>query len=140
MLLAEHVVVFVVRGSHFQTACAKFYVDIAVFNHRNNAVDKRHYHLEPFEPCVLGVFGIDAHCGITHNCLGACCRYNSIVTAVGIGVNYAAFGGVDFGRLFGQIIAEIIELRLLFFEEYLVVGDGSAVLRVPVYHAEVAVD
>ncbi len=42
--------------------------------------------------------------------------------------------------LFGKVIAEIVELRLLLNEVYLIIADGGAVLGIPVYHAFAAVD
>ena len=140
VLLAQHVVVLVVRRSHFETAGTEFDFHIPVFDYRNDAVHQRNNHLAPLEPCVFEILGIDAHRCVAHNGLGTGGGDNGIVAAVVVGMHNGAFGGLERCRFLCQIIAEIVEFRLFFHEEYLVVADCGAVDGIPVHHAQVAVD
>ncbi len=128
------------RGD-FQTSCAEFDVDIAVLDYGNHAVHKRHDDFAAFEPCVLRILGVDAHGCVPHNGFRTGCGYHGIALSVGIGVYDLSVGGGSRGCIVvGKIIAQVVELALLLFEENFVVADGRTVLRVPVDHAEVAVD
>ena len=140
--LAEHVVVFVVRGSYLEAACAELDVDIAVLYHRYLASHQRHNHTPSLEPYVLWVLGIDTHRRIAHYGFRTCRGHKGVVTAIAIGMHDASlwcgppFSGFGIG---GEIIFQIVQFGLLLLEEHLIVAYGCLVLRIPVHHAQSAV-
>ena len=141
VLLAEHIVVLVVGGSHFETAGAEVNLDIAVLDDGNLAADEGHDDALAFEPLVLGVFGVDAHRRVAHDGLGACRGDDCIAASLGVAVDDFLLGAGLTGEIVvGEVVAQIVELRFLIDEEDLVVADGRAVGGVPVDHAQAAVD
>ena len=124
VLLAEHVVVLVMRGGYLEAACAELDVDIAVFDNGNHAAHQRHDYFLALEPLVFGILGVYAHGRVAHDGLGT--------------------GGCDHRiptlGIIGHIIFKVVELGLLGFEEYLVVADGRKVFGVPVDHAQTTVN
>ncbi len=141
VILAQHVVVFVVGWGHLEATRTKLDVDVAVFDHRHHAAHQRHHHAVALEPLVFGVLGVDTHGRVAHDGLGACGGYQSVAAAVGIAVYHLALGAGLAGHVVvGQIVPQIVELALLGLKEYLVVADGGEIDGVPVDHAQAAVD
>ena len=68
VLLTQGIVIDIVGRSHFQTARTEFNINISVFNNRDNSIYEWHANLLTFEPTVLGVFRVDAHSRVTHDC------------------------------------------------------------------------
>ena len=106
--LAQHKVVLIVCRRNFQTARTELYIYISVFNYGDYAVDQRHHDLAAFEPCVLGVFGVDTHGRIAHDGLGAGGGNYGIVASVFIDMNNAALGCIERFGLFCKVIAQVI--------------------------------
>ena len=144
--LAEHVVILVVGRSDFQTAGAEINLHISVLDNGNFAVDKRHNHFFAFEPGVFGVFRVYAHSSVAHDGLRAGGGYHCIQATVVVYVHhiplFSGFGNVERRILTAgrEIIAQVVEFRLLLLEVHFVIRDGCAVNRVPVDHAEAAVN
>ncbi len=124
MGFAKHVVILVVGRGDFQATCTEIDFNIAVLNDWYLAANEGHDYLFPLEPRVFRVLGVYAHGGIAHDSFGAGRRHNS-VTPFGIA---------------GYLVAQIVELRLLFNEVHLVVRNGGAVLGIPVDHSQSAVN
>ena len=139
VVLAEHIVVLIVGGSHLEAACAKLNVDIAVFDNGYGTVHERHHNLAAFEPSILGVFRIDTHRGITHDGFRASSGHECVMASFGIGMHHRTLGGIKLRGLLGKIVTQIVKLTLLLDEEHLVVADGGTVLRIPVDHTQIAV-
>ena len=141
MGLAKHIVVHVVSRSHFQATRTELYVHVAVLYHINHAAHQWHYHLLALEPLVLGVLGIDAHSGVAHNGFGAGSGNHSITASLCIAMHHFAFStGFAAHIIVGNIVAQIVELRFFFFVIHFIVAQCGLVLRVPVYHAQSAVN
>ena len=139
MGLAEHVVVGVVSRSHLQAARTKLDVHIAVLNHRNHTAHQRHNHLVALQPLVLWVFRVDTHGGVAHDGFGARGSHHGEV-ALSVFVHHVAFGaGVDV-LLVGKIVFQVIEFRFLITVNHFFVAQCGLSLRVPVHHAQSAVD
>ena len=141
MGLAQHIVVHVVSRSNLQAASTELNIDVSVFNHIYHAANQRHNHLLALEPLVLGVFGVDAHGGVAHDGFGTSGGNHSITAALSVAVNHFALGtGFAAHVVVGNVVAQIVELRFFFFVIHLVVAQGSLVLRVPVNHAQAAIN
>ena len=141
VLFAEHVVVFIVGGSDFQTAGTEVDFYVAVFDYGHHAANQRHDYFLAFEPRVLRVFGVDAHCGVAHNGFGASGSHHSVAATLGIAMHYFLLSaGFAAEIVIGEVIAQIVEFRLLVDEVHLVIADGGAVFGVPVDHTQAAID
>lgn len=116
MLLTEHIVVGIMRRSHFKATCTKFNIHIVILYHRNLAVDERHYHSLASEMLVLGVVGVDAHGSVSHDGLRSCGSH------YGISV------------LTHHLVAEIVQLAVFLLIYHLYVAESGLGLGVPVYH------
>ncbi len=146
MRLAQHVVVGVVGRGHFQTACSELDVYIAVFDDGDDTPHERYDNFASFQPLVLRVFGIDAHSGIAHDGLWTCRSDNGVIAVV-IFVDDVTFCRVCCNTvatngtvLIGYIIFQVIEVAFLFVVDDLLVGECRLSLRIPVHHAQSAVD
>ena len=141
MSLAQHVVVRVVGGCHLQASRTELNVYVAVLDDGDDASYERHYHLLALEPLVLRVLGVYAHGGIAHDGFRACCCHNGIVALLVL-VDDVSLAGVLYVRavaLGGDIVFQVVELRLLVHVYNLLVAECRLSLRVPVDHAETAV-
>ena len=141
MLLAEHLVVLVVGRGNLEATCSELDVDIAVLDDGDDTAHQRHDDLVALKPGILGVFGIDAHGRIAHDCLWTGGGDHSITASLGIGMYHLTLcsGSLD-GIVVCQIVAQVIELGLLGLIEHLVIRDGGEVLGIPVDHTEAAID
>ena len=140
---AEVVVIDVMSGSDFQTSRSEFNVHVSVFNDGNDASHERHDDFVTAQPLVLRVFGVDAHGGVAHDGFRTCGSDHGIEASVGILVEHLAFtagryDGVGVG--IGDIVAQVEEMTLFFFVDNLDVGQGSLCFRIPVDHAQAAID
>ena len=143
MCLTQDIVVNVVCGRHLQASSTKLYVYISVFNNRYHAVYQWHHHLMSAQPLVFGVFRVNAHGGIAHDGFGSSGGHHGIVSSVGILVQHLAIGacghhGVSVG--IGHIVAQVKQVAFLFTINHLLGREHGLCLRVPVYHAQSAVD
>ena len=140
--LAQLIVVDVVGGGNLQTARTKLDIHIAVLDDGNHAAYQGDNHFVPAQPLVLHILGVDAHCGIAHNGLGAGGCHHSIVSAIGILVQHLAFlaGGANgIGILVGHIVAQVEQVATLVAVDYLLGAEHSLSLGIPVHHAQSAV-
>ena len=141
VFFAQHVVVYVVSRSNFQTAGTEFDVYIAVLNNRNNTSYQRNDYFLAFQPLVLRVGRIDTHGGITHDGFRTGSGYNCIAAALCIAVNDFTFSsGFSAHIVVGNIVAQVIQLAVFFLINYFFVRKGSQCLGIPVHHAHAAVD
>ena len=121
MFLAQHVVVHVVGGGYFQTACAELDVHVFILDDRDDAVDQRHDDPLATEMLVLGVVWVDAHGGVAHDGFGA-----------GSGNYSVAVFALD-------AVAQVIEFAVLFAVDDFFIGEGGEGFRVPIDHPHTAV-
>ena len=112
------------RRSHFQATGTELDVYIVVFDYRNHPVYQRNDHLFAFQPSVLRVVRVDTHGGIAHDCLRTGSCHDGIAS---------------FGIAF-HLVAKVIQLAVFFLIYNLFVGQGGQCLRVPVDHADAAID
>ena len=135
MRLAELVVVDIMGRCHLQASRTEFDIHISVLDNGNDTTDQRHDDFMPTQPLVLRVFRIDAHCCITHNCLGASCSHNSVV-ALGVMVDDIAFciNVLNVTKVL-HIVFQIIQFALLVAVDDFLGGEHGLCLRVPVDHA-----
>ena len=124
ILFTQHIVIYVVGRSYFQTTGTELNVHIIVLDDRDNTVYQRNDYFLSFQPCVLGVVGVDTHCRIAHDCFGTGRCYYCI----------AAF------RITFHLIAEIEQFSVLFLVDHFFVRKGSQRFRVPVYHTDTTVN
>ena len=122
VFLAQHIVVYVVSRSHFQTAGTELDVYVVVHDDGHGPVDQRHDYLLAFEVGVAGVVGVYAHGRIAQNGFGTGGGYDDILVFT-----------LD-------IVTQVVELAVLLLVDNLFVGEGGEGLGVPVDHAHAAVD
>ena len=137
--LAERVVVHVVRRSHR----TELDVYVAVLDNRNHAVHQRHNHLVSAQPLVLRVLRVNTHCCVAHDSLRTCCSYNSVVASVGVLMQHLALAACRHNRVHvgvSHIVAQVEEVALLVAVDNLLGREHGLCLRVPVHHAQTAVD
>ena len=92
ILLAQHVVVDVMRRSDLQATRTELNVDIVVLNDGNYAAHQRHDDFAAFQPYVLRVVGVYAHRGVSHDGFGARRGHYGIrLSCFFVAVNDAAF-------------------------------------------------
>ena len=106
MFLAEHVVVDVMGGRHFEASRAEFDIYVFVFDDRNGAADEGDDHPFAAEPLVLRIVGVDAHGRVAHNGFWTSGGYDRI-GSVGLRVVHH--------------IAEVIEFAVLFLVDHFLV-------------------
>ena len=141
--LTQHIVVGVVSGSDLQTSGTELNIHITVLNHRDDAVHKRHNNLATFQPLVFGIFGVDAHGGVAHDGLRACGGHNSIVSFLILVDDVSS--GFQFLLVVKSlqavhIVFQMEKVALLLLIHHFLGGDGGEGLRIPVDHAQVAID
>ena len=139
--LAQHVVVGVVCRRHLQTARTELYIYVTVFNDGNHAAHQRYDDLAALQPLVLRVLRIDAHSGITHDGLRARGGHNGVVALLVLvdDVTVSSCYRVATYRAV-HIVLQIVQVTLLFLVDNLLGREGGQGLRVPVHHAQSAVD
>ena len=140
VLLAEHIVVHVVRGRYFQAARAELDVYVRVLNHGNHAAHERHDDFLAFQPLIFRVFGVDAHRHVAHNRFGAGGGHHGVASALVAVYDFALCARCACAVVFGEVILHVVELRMLFLINHLLVGEGGLCFRIPVYHAHAAID
>ena len=145
MGLAEVVVVDVVGGGYLQTAGAELDVHVAVLDDRHLASHEGHDDAMAAKPLVLRVFGVDAHGGVAHDGLWTRGCDDGIVAFLVFMHNIALllFGsqGLDVdGSSVCKIVFQVVEFRTLLLVFHLFGGEGGEGLRVPVNHAQAAID
>ena len=91
-----------------------------------------------FEPCVLHIFGIDAHGRVAHDGFRACGCHDCIKSFVVLVHDVAFFHLPAVG--FHDTILQIIKFRMLFFINHFFIRECRLCLRVPVYHTYTAID
>ena len=124
VLFAQHIVVYVMSRSHFQATCTKLDIYIIIFNHRYCAVYQRNDYFLSFQPCILRVVRVDTHCRVTHDCFGTGgCHY--CISAFCITFHF---------------VTEIIQFSVLFLVDYFFVRKSGQCFRIPVHHADTAID
>ncbi len=122
VLFAKHIVVDIMCRRYLEATCTELYVNIIILYHRYFSTHERHHHMLAFEPCVLGVIGIDTHRRIAHDRLGA--------------------GGCHYGilpRVLFNHVAQVVEFALMLFENHLLVRKCRKGFGIPVNHAYSAV-
>ena len=141
VFFTQHVVVYVVSRSDFQTSCTEFDVNIIVFDDRNYAVYQRYNDLFAFQPMVLRVVRVDTHGGIAHDGFRTCGSYYGIAASLFITVYHFAFcSGFTAHIVVGNVIAQVIQFTVFFLIDHFLVRKGSQGFRVPVDHTNAAVD
>ena len=143
MSLAESVVVDVVRRSNLQTARTELDVNVAVLDNGDDAAYERHDYLMTAEPLVLRVLRVDTHSSVAHDGLRTGCGYDSVVASVSVLMKHLAlatgrYDGVGVGV--SHVIAQVEEMALLVAIDNLLCREHGLCLRVPVHHAQTAVD
>ena len=122
MFLAEHVVVHVVGGGDFETACTEVDLYVVVLDDGDLAAYEGNDHALAAEVLVLGVVGVDAHRGVAHDGL-----------RTGSGHDGIAFLADDF-------VAEVVKFGMFFLVNDFDVGECGLGFGVPVDHALSAID
>ena len=122
VLLAQHIIVHVVRRRHLQASRTELDVHVLVLNHGNLPPHERHDHLLTFQMLVLRVVRVDTHRRIAHNRLRARGRYD--------GVSFLAY----------DLIPQVIQFAMLFLIDDLLVGEGGQRLRVPIHHPDAPIN
>ena len=122
IFLAQHIVVYIVRRGHFQTARTKLYIHVIILDHRNLTAYQRNDHFLSSQMLVLRVVRVDTHRRISHNRL-----------RTGSGDNGVSLLAYD-------LIAKIVQLTMLFLIDNLLIGQGRQRLRVPIHHTDTPVD
>ena len=141
--LAECVVVHVVSWSNLQTARTELDIYVAVLDNRDNAVHQRYNHLVAAQPLVLRVLRVNTHCCVAHDCLWACSSHNSVVASVGVLMQHFALAASRHNRVHvcvSHIVAKVEQMTLLVAVDNLLCREHGLCLRVPVHHAQTAVD
>ena len=139
VLLAEHVVVGVVSGRDFQATGSKFNIDIAVFDHGDDAIHKRDAYFLSLQPAILRVFGVNAHRSVAHDGFGAGCGHNGVASFL-IAVDDFAFCAGAGAVIVHNVVFEIVEFAFLFAINDLFVGKCSLGFGIPVDHTEATID
>ena len=143
MGLTQHIVIGVVSWRHLQTTRTELDIHIAVFNHRDDAVHERYNHLAPLQPLVLRILGVDTHGGITHDGLrtGSChyCIIALLILVDDITLCLQSLLVVERLQV-SHIIFQVEQMALLLFIDHLFGRKGGECLRIPVHHAESAID
>ena len=117
--LAQVVVVDIMCGSNLQTAGTELDVHIAVLDYGNDAPNQRYYDLVALEPLVLGVFGVDAHCGIAHDGFGTCrCDYGIVAAFILVDDVACIFRNFQIFRI-SHVVLQVVQLALLLAVDYL---------------------
>ena len=124
VFFSQHIVVYIVCRSYFQTTGTKLNVYIVIFDNRNDTSNQRNDYFLTFQPLVFRVVWIDTHCSITHNCFRTCSSYYCI----------SAF------RIAFYFVAQIEKFTVFFFVNNFFIAEGSQSFRVPVYHTYTAVN
>ena len=123
VLLAQHVVVHVVRRGHLQRARAELDVHVFVADHRDRTAHQRHDDAcVGRQPCVARVAGIDAQGRVAQDRFGAC------------------RGDDDRPVRALDLVAQVVELAVRLLEDDLLVRQGGLRRGVPVHHPHAAVD
>ena len=142
ILLAQHIVVYVVCRCHFQAAGSEVNLHVIVFDDWHHAIYHRHHHLTSLQPLVFRVGGINADSHVTHDCLGSGGGHHGVVSA------FVAVDDVAFCSQFlcilnvvgHHVILHIEEFRVLFLVYHLFIGERRQCFGVPVYHAYAAIN
>ena len=123
MLLTEHIVVDIVCRGHFKTASTETDLYVTVFDDRNLATYNRYTHMFAAQPLVFLLFRVDADCYVAEDSFRTGCGNDGV-----------------FAGLFHDFVFEVVELRVLVVVDHLLVAQCCLALRIPVHHAESAVD
>ena len=121
------IVIYIMGRSHLEAARTEAHLHITVFNNRNFLIYQRNKDLLSPEPMVSLVLGVDADCGIRHDCLRTGCgNYYVFVRRLPVSVR--------------NEIPQVIELADRFAVNHLLVTDSRMAHRVPVDHPYAPVD
>ena len=142
MCFPKIIVVHIVCRRNFQTASTKFYINVAVFNHWNHTIHKRHNHLVTTQPLIFRIFGVDTHSGVAHNCFRTSCGNHGIISfcilmqnlPFLIRRNYRIFGCI------GNVVFQIIQFALFVTVDHLFGRKHRLGLGVPVDHTKTTVN
>ncbi len=110
------------RRRYFQTTRTEIHRYIFVFNNRYRTVDQRNQHLLSFQVFVAFIVRVNANRTISHNGFWPCGGNRHKLTA--------AF----------NCVVDVIQLRVDIFVVHLIVRHSCFSCRVPVHHAQPAVD
>ena len=124
VLFTQHIVIHVMSRSHFKTTCTELNVYIIVFDNRNHTVYQRNDHFLSFQPRILRVIRIDTHSSIAHDCFRTGSCHYCITTF----------------RITLHFVTKIIQFAMFFLVDNFFVRKGSQCFRVPVYHADTAIN
>ena len=122
VFLAQHVVVYVVRGGDLEAACAELNVDVVVLDDGDLAPHERDNDAPSAEVLVLRIVRIDAHGRVAHD------RFGSGGSHDGVSV------------FADDAIAQVVKFALLLLINHLLVAEGGEGGRIPIDHANAAID
>ena len=122
VFLAQHVVVYVVRGGDLEAACAELNVDVVVLDDGDLAPHERNNDAPSAEVLVLQIVRIDAHGRVAHD-------------------RFGAGGGHDGVSVFADdAIAQVVKFALLLLINHLLVAEGGEGGGIPIDHADTTID
>ena len=122
VFLAQHVVVYVVRGGDLEAACTELNVDVVVLDDGDLAPHERDNDAPSAEVLVLRIVRIDAHGRVAHD------RFGSGRSHDGISV------------FADDAIAQVVEFALLLLINHLLVAEGGEGGGIPIDHADTTID
>ena len=122
VFLAQHVVVYVVRGGDLEAACAELNVDVVVLDDGDLAPHERDNDAPSAEVLVLRVVRIDAHGRVTHDRFGAGGSHDGIPVFA------------------DDAIAQVVKFTLLLLINHLLVAEGGEGSGIPIDHADTTID
>ena len=143
MGLTQHIVVGVVGRSHLQATRTEFDIHVAVLDDGNHTAHQRHDHLAALQPLVLRVLGVDTHGGITHDGLRTGGSHHSVVALLilmdDVAISLECLLVVESLQTV-NIIFQMEQVTLLLAIDHFLGREGGECLRIPVHHAESAID
>ena len=122
VFLAQHVVVYVVRGGDLEAACAELNVDVVVLDDGDLAPHERDNDAPSAEVLVLRVVRIDAHGRVAHDRFGAGGSHDGVSVFT------------------DDAIAQVVKFALLLLINHLLVAEGGEGGGIPIDHANAAID
>ena len=129
--------------SHLQATRTEFDIHVAVLDDGNHAAHQRHDHLAALQPLVLRVLGVDTHGGITHDGLRSCGSHYGIVAfrilMDDVAISLECLLVVESLQTV-NIIFQMEQVTLLLAIDHFLGREGGECLRIPVHHAESAID
>ena len=126
MLLAQLVVVHIMRWRHLQRTGTELALHVLIEDHRDLATDQRHFNLHAFQVGITLILGMNCHCRITQDRLRTCGGDGHILLAV---------------RVVGHHpIADVVELGVHLLVDHFLVAHCGQRDGIPVHHAQATID